>query len=377
MKKLNNLEQTNKIVVNTAHSVNQASSQINHMNTRLNGHEQFLKLLAYKSIDNEARSRRRNLLFHGLAENKGEDCSAKLSDFLWEEMGIDSDDLYVERVHRLGPLQRARKRVPDSSEPVRRPIIVAFNDTRSVDRVLDSAYVLRGSSFSVTRDFPLEIVKARRTLMPQYIKEKQNRQDRVSIEYPARLVVNGQTVCDAFPDWYSVLQQDRYDMAKTLSQTVNTSMPAGFIGDLYEHSGLQVYHHTPQPQPAPPPPPPPPQAPPTRPILQTTGDRISHVPGSTTVVTTNTEHIRATVPGNRSYAHVVSTVVQQAPTAGAPIYSNTRYTGMATGIQSNTQRAHVTTTSSTASDRSGSANSTRLTDNAINAGRDQPNYQQL
>ena len=52
------------------------------MNTRLNGHEQFLKLLAYKSIDNEARSRRRNLLFHGLAENKGEDCSAKLSDFL-------------------------------------------------------------------------------------------------------------------------------------------------------------------------------------------------------------------------------------------------------------------------------------------------------
>ena len=65
------------------------------MNTRMNGHEQFLKLPAYKSIDNEARSRRRNLLFHGLAENKGEDCSAKLSDFLWEEMGIDSDDLML------------------------------------------------------------------------------------------------------------------------------------------------------------------------------------------------------------------------------------------------------------------------------------------
>ena len=101
---------------------------------------------------------------------------------------------------------------------------MAFNDKRSVDRVLDNAYVLRGSSYSVTRDFPLEIVKARRTLLPQYIKEKQNRKNRVFIEYPARLVVNGKTVCDAFSDWYTVLQQDRYDMAKTLSQTVNTSI---------------------------------------------------------------------------------------------------------------------------------------------------------
>ena len=80
--------------------------------------------------------------------------------------------------------------------------------------------MLRGKNFSVTRDYPLEIVKARHTLMPQYIKEKQNRQNKVSIEYPARLIVNGKTVSDAFPDWYTVLQQDRYEIATTLGQTV-------------------------------------------------------------------------------------------------------------------------------------------------------------
>ena len=113
-------------------------------------------------------------------------------------------------------------------------------------------------------------------------------------------------------------------MAKTLSQTVNISTLAGFIGDLNEHSGSQVYHHIPQTHPPTPTPTLSPQAPPARSILQTMVGRISHVPESTTVVRTNTEHIRATVPGNRSYAHVVSTVVQQAPSAGAPIYSNTR-----------------------------------------------------
>ena len=213
---INNLEESNRTLVNIAHSVNQNSVQVNQVNFRMNRHDLLLKLLAYKSIDSEARSRRRNLVFHGLAEIKNEDCSHKLGEFLWEEMSIDIDDLCIERLHRLGSFQKTRQRVTDPNEPVRRPIIVAFNDTRSLNRVLDNAHMLRGKPFSVTRDYPLEIVKARRTLMPQYIKEKQNRQNKVSNEYPARLIVNGKTVSDAFPDWYTVLQQDRYEIATTL-----------------------------------------------------------------------------------------------------------------------------------------------------------------
>ena len=73
--KINNLEESNRTLVNIAHSVNQNSVQVNQVNLRMNRHEVLLKLLAYKSIDSEARSRRRNLVFHGLAEIKNEDCS--------------------------------------------------------------------------------------------------------------------------------------------------------------------------------------------------------------------------------------------------------------------------------------------------------------
>lgn len=90
--KLNSLEQTNKSIESIAHCVTQTSSKVDHMNMRVDNHEQFLKLLAYKSIDIEARSRRRNLLFHGLAEHRNENCAAIVRDFLWDEMGLDADD---------------------------------------------------------------------------------------------------------------------------------------------------------------------------------------------------------------------------------------------------------------------------------------------
>ena len=147
--KINNfLEESNGTLVNIAHSVNQNSVQVNQVNLRMNRHELLLKLLAYKSIDSDARSRRRNLVFHGLAEIKNEDCLYKLGEFLWEEMSIDIDDLYIERLHRLGSIQKARQGVTDPNEPVRRPIIVAFNDTRSLNRVLYNAHMLRGKNFS-------------------------------------------------------------------------------------------------------------------------------------------------------------------------------------------------------------------------------------
>ena len=69
----------------------------------------FLKVLAYKSIDLEARSRRKNLVFHGLTECPIEDCYLALRDFLWEEMGLDIEDLGIERVHRLGSLYKLRR----------------------------------------------------------------------------------------------------------------------------------------------------------------------------------------------------------------------------------------------------------------------------
>ena len=166
-------------------------------------------LLAYKSIDIEARSRRRKLLFHGLAESRSENCTELLRNFLWDEMGIDSDDLFIERVHRLGSLHKAKLK----SEIPRRPIIVAFYEYQHTEKILDAAYMLRGTIFSVSRDYPKEIVSVRQRLMPQFKAERQNKNNKVSLEYPAKLVVNGRVVADEFPDWFSVLGQNRYKLA--------------------------------------------------------------------------------------------------------------------------------------------------------------------
>ena len=80
----------------------------------------FLKVLAYKSIDIEARSRRKNLVFHGLAESRSEDCYRVLRDFLWSEMSLDIEDLGIERLHRLGSLHNAKLK----SDPQEGPLLL-------------------------------------------------------------------------------------------------------------------------------------------------------------------------------------------------------------------------------------------------------------
>lgn len=218
LNKLNNLEKSNQEIVKISQNMSNVQVKVEHIESRTATHDLFLKVLAYKSIDIEARSRRCNLIFHGLAENKDENLPDKLSEFLWKEMCIDSDDLYIGRVHRLGSFHKAKQR--QRTDNPRRPIIIAFEDYKSTETVLSAAYMLKGSNFSVTRDYPKEIVAARQRLMPRLKLERQNKNNKVSLEYPARLLINGRVVADEFPDWYSVLEHDRYQMAN------GTSIPA-------------------------------------------------------------------------------------------------------------------------------------------------------
>ena len=211
--KLNNLEESNKVMVNISQGLSNVQSRVECIEQRSNKQDIVLNVLAYKSIDIEARSRRRNLLFHGLAERKDENCCELIREFLWNEMQIDSDDFYIERAHRLGSLYRAKQK----NITPKRPIIVEFFEFKNTETVMKAAFRLKGTNFSVSRDFPMEIVSARKRLMPVYRTERLIPNNRVSIEYPAKLIVNGKTVADQFPDWYSVLQQDRYQLVKTLN----------------------------------------------------------------------------------------------------------------------------------------------------------------
>lgn len=189
LEKLNNLEQSNQQIAKFSQGLSAVQEKVNVVERRADSHELLLKTLAYKSIDTEARSRRKNLLFHGLAESKNERLVDLMRDFLWQEMGLDSDDLYIDRIHRLGSYLKAKQK--QNTDNPRRPIIVSFMDSKSTETVLNAAYMLKGSNFSVTRDYPKEIVAARQNLISQFKVERQNRNNKVSIEYPAKLLVNG------------------------------------------------------------------------------------------------------------------------------------------------------------------------------------------
>ena len=81
-----------------------------------------LKLLEYKSIDTEARSRRHNLIFRGHPEVVGDDdCEAIIVTFL--RRLLDIEGVYIQRAHRIGnPFnRRSGQYTPRRTDP--RPII--------------------------------------------------------------------------------------------------------------------------------------------------------------------------------------------------------------------------------------------------------------
>ena len=156
-------------------------------------------LLEYRSLDSEARSRRRNLLFKGIPENKYESCFEEARRFIHEKLHIDQD-MYLERAHRLGRF--------DSSK--NRPIIVAFRDYCDTEHILQEAKCLKGTDLGVSRDYPNEISKARQSKWKQFKSIRENNTvKKVTFGYPASIHVNGVTVVDIFRDWYDVLKGSR------------------------------------------------------------------------------------------------------------------------------------------------------------------------
>ena len=168
-----------------------------------NRNTDMLKTLAYKSIDIEARSRRNNLIFWGLVENRNENCFALIRQFIKNELDLDSDRMYLARAHRLGSIRTGpglRKR----------PIIVNFRDFCDTEAIMGNAHLLRGTPFSVDHDLPKEINAARKLLWNEVksIKEKKPRA-KCQIIYPAKLLVDGKLVRDELPDWNEVLKGSR------------------------------------------------------------------------------------------------------------------------------------------------------------------------
>ena len=174
------------------------SSKGNSIVISLDDHDLRIKRLEYKAIDLQARSRRNNLFFGGIPEQKYEDCQSTTATFLKDHLHIDPCPV-IPRTHRLGRYKRGNSR----------HIIVFFLDYRDVGYVLENANKFKCTVYSINRDFPREIAYARRQLWPEYKDlKKSNPGKKVNIVYPAKIVMDGRIIRDNFPDWGPVLYNE-------------------------------------------------------------------------------------------------------------------------------------------------------------------------
>lgn len=204
-----------------------ANGRLERVETVVHSYNDRLRLLEYKSIDLEARSRRNNLLFKGFPETRDENCRRTVLDFLETKLGME-ELTSIERAHRLGRY---------NSEKGPRPIIVAFSFYKDTEDILSLARMLKGTPYGISRDYPQEITRARQKLWPQYKAARENPLNRVMIGYPAKLIVNGVVVCDLFPDWNSVNKGSRISLIK---QGDNQSDPVHNQSDLTRPTYAEV-----------------------------------------------------------------------------------------------------------------------------------------
>ncbi len=147
-------------------------------------------------IELEARSRRNNLIFHGIEESKEENTLTVLQKFMEKELKMsNSKELLIQRVHRLG--KSADNSNIGSRSKKHRPIIASFVDFRQREHVRQQRFNL-SSRYGVSEDLPYEIRQARAVLEPE-LKELKQQKKRATIVYPAKLLVEGKVVREVKP----------------------------------------------------------------------------------------------------------------------------------------------------------------------------------
>lgn len=128
-------------------------------------------------------------------------------------MRIDITGMVVDRAHRIGSLYKA---LSANRDDPKRPIMVRFRDYRDTEHILENAYKLKGSNFGVDRDYPKEILDARKRLHKcKEAYEARRGKNKVQIKYPAKLYINDRLVRDEFPDWFSYMKVSRIEGFET------------------------------------------------------------------------------------------------------------------------------------------------------------------
>ena len=184
--------------------------QIANIESAVRSQEDRIRLLEYKSIDLEARSRRNNLLFYGLSESRNEVCKNIIGMFVYDKFQITIREADISRAHRVGQYNPRRDR----------PIMVAFQSYNTAEDIIKQGYMLKNTNFGISRDYPAEINRARKTIWPEFKRRKsQNPSAKIVIAYPAKLIVNGHVVQDMFPEWDTLINGSRIDLGHPSQQS--------------------------------------------------------------------------------------------------------------------------------------------------------------
>ena len=163
-----------------------------HLVNRVETLEKRLEGQEHKSVDLESRSRRNNLLIHGIPElDDGDEetmrDSMKLTrEFIKDKCGI-RDHVAIQRAHRI-PTRRGR----DAGRP--RPMIALFLEHNDKIMVKDAVKKLpKDSGYRASDDLPKPIREARQRLNDDVMKHRRAGKDAWVI-FPAKLIVDGEFV---------------------------------------------------------------------------------------------------------------------------------------------------------------------------------------
>ena len=201
--KLEGLAELKEDIARVARNVEKIWQKVEHMEQRCDKMEEkvsliekknektqeVLEMLEERSIDQEARSRRNNLMFYGVREEKDEegreDCATRIKKVLRESCNIDQ--VVIERAHRTGR----------SSTGNPRPIIVKFLDFNAKMRVKKEKRRLP-QEIRVGDDLPIAVREAQKQLYAECKAARDDKKD-AFIAYPARLVVDGREIRSVKP----------------------------------------------------------------------------------------------------------------------------------------------------------------------------------
>ena len=151
-----------------------------------------INTLKEQALLDQGRSMRSNLVFSGIAEgDTHEDSEYVVRQFIKEKMKINSDNIEIERAHRIGGPRRQGKSRPIVAKFLR------FKQKEAIKRAAPGA--LKGTSFGVNEQFPKGIAERRRQLIP-IMKEHKKKGFRATLAFDklhtdsATFIVKGNSV---------------------------------------------------------------------------------------------------------------------------------------------------------------------------------------